>query len=208
MKKKILLFIGFILIFNSCIKKVDRNKKKESTPPPATNVCSDTNNIDNSIHISAIKAYNSGDYYKALYLFEKSCAINYTKSCNLLAYFSYSGKIIEENKSKAFDIYFKSCQNKDIIGCFNIANMLRAGEGTEEKNEKLASSLYKSNCRKKHYKSCFNLAVMYYKGKGVKKNIEKAKKLFQKSCGGGIDVGCKNFYLVENKNIKYLPNVE
>ena len=202
MKRLIFIFIGFMFIFSSCVKKADRESSSSDKP---SNACGD--DVDNTIHISATKAYNDEDYYKALYLYKKSCAINYTPSCNYLAYFHYSGKIVEKDIKKAFNIYFQSCQSGDSIGCFNTANMLRAGEGMEKKDEELAVSFYKNNCQNDHYKSCFNLGVMYHKGKGVEKDIEKSKSYFQKACGGGVGLACKNFYLIESKNVKYLPNL-
>jgi len=201
MKHSILIFFISLVILGGCIKKVDRDKPKDKP----SNSCEEK--IDNTIHISATKAYNDGDYYKALYLYKKSCEIKYIPSCNYLAYFHYSGKVVEKDLKKAFNIYFQSCKSGDSVGCFNTANMLRAGEGLEKKNEELAVTLYKSNCKNDHYKSCFNLGVMYHKGKGVEKDIKKSKLYFQKACGGGIGLACKNFYLIENKNIKYLPNL-
>ena len=202
MKHSILIFfISFLVILGGCVKKVDRDKSSEKP----SNACEDK--IDNSIHIAATKAYNDGDYYKALYLYKKSCETNYTPSCNYLAYFHYSGKVVEKNLKKALDIYFQSCRDGDSVGCFNFANMLKAGEGLEKRDEELAVTLYKSNCKNHHYKSCFNLGVMYHKGRGVKKDIKRAKLYFQKACGGGVGLGCKNYYLIESKNVKYLPNI-
>jgi TPR repeat protein len=195
-----LLFIVAVsvVLFTACVKKADRVANASSSSEK------DANELREKIYTQAQAAKEEGNTYRSVYLHEKNCGLGYSKSCNRLAYQHYVGEAIIQNHERAFFLYGKSCKMKNKYGCFNLGNMLRLGHGTKTKEFGVAFGVYKDNCADNCYRSCFNMAVMYFKGQGVDKNVDEATKFFKKACDGGVDLGCKNYLNISEKQVNYL----
>jgi TPR repeat protein len=53
---------------------------------------------------------------------KKVCNKENAFSCGMVGYLYYQGKNIEQNYSKSFEHFEKSCNGKDIGGCLNLGN--------------------------------------------------------------------------------------
>ena len=187
----------FLLLFGSgCVKKADRIE--------ASSTQNET--LMQEIYTQALEASKDNNPMRSIYLHTKNCEMGYSKSCNRVAYQHYSGEILTQNYSKALELYDKSCKMKNKYGCFNLANMLRLGEGTKAREVSLAFKLYKNNCSNECYRSCFNLAVMYYLGDATPKDKKLARKYFKKSCHSGMEIACENYIGVKYNKIHYIQS--
>jgi|GEM_PF-1218993 len=192
----LILFLSLFL-FSSCVKRADRVNGSTSSK--------DVEFME-GIYTKAQQAFDEGNYLRAFYLHEKNCGMGYSKSCNRIAYQHYTGKLIVEDHQKAFEFYQQSCKMNNNYGCFNLANMLRLGQGTKTREPEIAFTHYKNNCTDQCYRSCFNLGVMYFLGHGTKKDKKRAKKFFKKACNNGLQVGCDNLEEIKNNKIKYIES--
>ncbi len=74
--------------------------------------CADT--IDD-----ANKAYNSGDYTKAIEIYKKICEDKDAKACASLGYIYRNGKGVSENNTLSQEFYKKACDLGDKEACTN-----------------------------------------------------------------------------------------
>lgn len=194
---RIFILLFFSLIFlSSCCKKADY---------PCSSTSSDIGFMEN-VYKQAQEASKEGNHLRAIFLHEKNCGMGYSKSCNRIAYQHYKGAVVVEDYQKAFQYYGRSCQMKNHLGCFNLANMFRLGQGMKTREPSVAFKIYKDNCKDECYQSCFNLGVMYFLGHSVKKDTKKAKKYFQKACDNGLAVGCMNLEEIKKNKVKYIES--
>ena len=130
---------------------------------------------------------------------EKACNLNSSAACNNLGVAWAKGETaasrIDLAKARAY--YRKACGLADGLGCFNVANFYRLGEGTGV-DLKLALANYSKSCDLAEAKGCTELALMHYEGNGVPKNVAMAKTLLEKACKLGSPVACKNIELLKN----------
>ena len=68
----------------------------------------------------ANKAYNGGDYAKALELYKKLCDDKEAKACSSLGYMYRNGKGVSENATLAQQFYKKACDAGDKESCSNV----------------------------------------------------------------------------------------
>ena len=97
---------------------------------------------------------------------------------------------------KARTFYDKACKLKNGLGCFNLGNVYRLGEGVKA-DGKLAFDNFKKACDLDEAKGCTELAILYYEGKVVKKDVQMAITLLEKGCKLGSQVACKNLDLLK-----------
>lgn len=83
--------------------------------------------------------------------------------------------------------YAKSCELKNAVGCYNLADMYERGEGVK-KDAKKAMEFYKTACDNDHANACNNLGAIY----GKESNKAKFLPLYTKSCDLGSIYGCGN----------------
>jgi TPR repeat protein len=101
--------------------------------------------------------------------------------------------------AKAKTLYDKACKLKNGLGCFNLANVFRLGEGIKP-DLKQAFTYFGKACGFGAVKGCTELGVMYYEGKAVKKDVQRAIDLFEIACKGGSEAACKNHELLTKKS--------
>ncbi|MDR2080848.1 MAG: sel1 repeat family protein [Campylobacteraceae bacterium] len=85
----------------------------------------------------AYKAYESGDYKKAMKLFQKSCDAKDAWSCAILGTMYLNGKGVKQDYSKAAELFQKSCSGGSAFGCGNLAVCYEFGEGVKKISIKL-----------------------------------------------------------------------
>ncbi|PKC66373.1 kinase-like protein [Rhizophagus irregularis] len=142
-----------------------------------------------------INNYNSQNYNKALYYFQKAAENgNKFALCNLGNCYK-NGEGIEQNKRKAFKLYQKSADQGYKDAQFQLGNCYNEGVGIDI-NKTKAFELFKVAAKKEHTTAQYNLGIMYENGectetdlekndKGVMRNSKKAFKLYQKSAEQG-----------------------
>lgn len=82
---------------------------------------------------------------------------------------------------KAFNLFQKSCDNKNGGGCFGVGVLYSKGMGVEQDDIK-ALEYYKKACELGDGNACIVLANMYYYEQGgVAKDIKKANELYKKA---------------------------
>jgi TPR repeat protein len=129
---------------------------------------------------------------------EKACnTLKYASSCNDLgtAWAEGTDGATGKDVVKARNYYNDACKLGDGLGCFNLGNAHRLGEGGKI-DDALAFQSYTKSCNANEAKGCSELAIAHYEGKGTPKDANKAVTFLEKACNMGSKVACKNLELV------------
>jgi TPR repeat protein len=125
--------------------------------------------------------------------------LNESRSCNNLGTAWSEGKhgaaSVDHGKARAF--YDRACKLDNGLGCFNLGNVYRLGEGVKV-DLKLAFDSFKKSCDLDQAKGCTELAILYYEGKAVKKDVKKTVSLLEKGCRLGSQPACKNLDILNS----------
>jgi TPR repeat protein len=129
---------------------------------------------------------------KALELYSKACDIGYGTICRTVgSRYELGQEGASQDFLKSATYYFKGCNAKDAISCFNLSTQYYDGKGLPEDSVKAA--IYSSKaCELGEKAACYNLGIFYEYGYGVNKDIAKAKELYKKACELGEKDGCLN----------------
>jgi TPR repeat protein len=124
---------------------------------------------------------------------QKSCfSGNSSYSCFGLGIFYEEGHGVEQDLSKAVELFKRSCKSKYYIGCWYLAGMYLRGDKINQ-DDTQAALFYQEACSKGGI-GCETLASLYAVGQGVDKDPFKAAELNRKICdfGGDVirDIGC------------------
>jgi uncharacterized protein len=143
-----------------------------------------------------VRLYGAGpneDRAKWAVYADKACSLNSAGVCNNLGVAWSTGRIGtgQADFARGSAYYRKACDLSHGLGCFNVANMQRLGEGVAI-DMKLALENYTRSCDLGEAKGCNEVAIMHYEGKVVEKNVLMAMALFQKACKLGSTVACRN----------------
>lgn len=140
-----------------------------------------------------------GDTPQGYALLVKGCELGDSRACNNAGAGWSEGDngatAVDHIKARAF--YEKACSLKNGLGCFNLGNVFRVGEGVPP-NPKTAFGHFKTSCDLGEPKGCTELAVMYYEGTVVPQDIALAKQLFERSCKLGSAPACQNLQLLNS----------
>jgi TPR repeat protein len=96
-----------------------------------------------------------------------------------LAMMYAKGLIVDQDKTKACELYEKAAAAGHAKAAYNLGRMYHRGEGVETDHAK-AAELYQQAHAKGYRKAARNLAIMYERGEGVEKDCEKAAALFHR----------------------------
>jgi uncharacterized protein len=140
------------------------------------------------------------DVKKGHALREQACTLGDAPSCNDLGSDWADGKrgATSRDYGKAKRYYGKACHLKDGLGCFNLGNVYRLGEGVKV-DLKLAIQHFARSCELDAAKGCTELAIIYFEGKAAPRNVERAMSLLEKACKLGSEVGCKNLKILRSR---------
>ena len=128
---------------------------------------------------------------------EKACTLGFNHACNDLGsnWAEATGGVAAKNFAKAKRYYDKACTLRDGLGCFNLGNVFRLGEGVAVDMPK-AIALFQQACDLDAAGGCTELAIIYYEGKATPRDTPKALALLEKGCTLGSEVACKNAELL------------
>lgn len=134
------------------------------------------------------------DYSLGIKFFTKSCDKGNMKGCLILASFYLNGKGVEQNYSKAAQLFqkiYNANQDDNIYAeaTYNLGVFYDDGKGVEQNRSK-AVQLFEKACYASYEQGCFNAALAYMKGKGVEQDYFSAREFFSKSCEMGLSNGC------------------
>jgi len=138
------------------------------------------------------------DLAKGFALRVKACDADDFGSCNDLgtAWSEGNEGAAAVDHARAKGLYEKACKGKDGLGCFNLGNVYRLGEGVKV-DLQAAFDNFKKSCDLDQAKGCTEQAIMYYEGKPVPKDEQKAVELLGKACKLGSQPACKNLEILK-----------
>jgi len=110
-----------------------------------------------------LEAYKQGNYKIAAEHFKKVCDRGFAGGCYNLGILYDMGKGVQQNYSKAAELYTKALQQ----------------------NYSKAAELFKKACDGGIAKGCYNLSILYHNGQGVSMNKSKAFKYLMKAVKQG-----------------------
>lgn len=93
----------------------------------------------------AYKAHNSGDYTRAVELFENACEQNIAPGCFNLGIMYYKGRGIQKDYAKSAKFLEKTCALEGKVGCYILGTMYTKGEGVK-KDFTQAKAFFKKAC--------------------------------------------------------------
>lgn len=105
---------------------------------------------------------------------------NYSYSANYLGYMYENGIGIDQNYSKAIELYELAIESNDPAAMNNLANMYEHAKGLE-RNYFKAIELYEKAIKLNYSTAMNNLARMYQCGKGIERNYSKAIELYNQA---------------------------
>jgi hypothetical protein len=138
-----------------------------------------------------------GDIARGYALMTKGCQLDDSRACNNAGAAWSEGvngaTAVDHVKARGF--YEKACSLNNGLGCFNLGNVFRVGEGVPP-DPKVAFGHFKKSCELDEPKGCTELAVMYYEGNVVPQDVGLAKQLFERACKLGSGPSCQNLQLL------------
>ena len=124
----------------------------------------------------------------------KGCNENKTASCITIADMYFQGVGVEQDNTKAKQLFSKACKLGDGKACNNLGWVYK-----EEKKFKESKKFYTKACNNNYLMGCSNLGYMYEHGTEVKKDFDKAEELYSKACKENNEVACSNLKKLQKK---------
>ncbi len=125
--------------------------------------------------------------------YSTTCFLGSTEGCAELGFVYDLGDGVDENNSKAANLYQNACDNECARGCFLLGTMYEYGDGVE-KNKNKTKQLYKKSCDGNYNKGCYSLGKLYKENKEGNipyENIIEAKQIYTKLCDNDYARGCR-----------------
>ncbi len=116
------------------------------------------------------------------------CNRGHAGSCNSLGFSYFDGRGVPLDRTRAAELFDRSCQGGDMYGCNNLGTAHLAGLGAT-RSPRLAVQFYERACEAEP-KHCYNLGIVFRDGKNGVVNQVRAAELFSRSCYGGDPAGC------------------
>lgn len=122
--------------------------------------------------------------HSAMYWLEKEVSNNNSDAMNSLAMIYIENSKKRSDKTKAIQLFSKSCKLENSLACYNLGLRYDQGDGVES-NKKKAFNLYLKASNLGFHEATRAVGDMFYQGIGVPKNILKAFDFFQKAADDG-----------------------
>jgi hypothetical protein len=114
------------------------------------------------------------------------------ESCYTLGMmYSSGGMGVEQDPSRAFEMFDKACDNDYARGCGRMAQSYLSGQGVAADPVK-AIAAFDRACRKRDASSCANAGDLYRNGAGGRQDEALAMARFQQACDLGLTAACEN----------------
>ncbi len=91
-----------------------------------------------------------------------------------------SSTLVAQERGKAFELYRRACDAKNLDACVRLGSMYSMGHGVKA-NGTRASKLFYDACNAGEASGCLQLAYLWEDGRGVTKDLAKAKELYETS---------------------------
>ncbi len=129
----------------------------------------------------------AADTGQAASYYKRSCELGTGEGC------IDGGMLLEQGGDGvgAAALYEHGCRIHKPQACFNLAKMLKDGDGIG-KEPLRAALLYRQSCEEGLAAGCTSLGIMYEDGLGVDANVSLALDLYERGCDGGSVAGCTN----------------
>ncbi len=173
MKKKICIFITFLLIFCTNLTKANELNR-------------------------AYQALEKGDYKTAIYFLSYYANIGNAKAQYNYAIMLKKGLGTKKDPNEAFKWFFISAEQGNMLANYALGNMYYIGEGVK-KNYKLSFESYLKAALSGHPTSKINLGNLYFHGHGVKKNLSKAYLWWKIALDKNLNGAEENIKMLEKK---------
>ncbi len=129
----------------------------------------------------------SADPSQATSYYRRSCELGVGEGC------IDGGMLLadEGDAGGAARLYEAGCRLHKPQSCFNLAKMVKAGDGVEADPGR-AALLHRQACEGGLAAGCTSLGLLYENGEGVDRNPQLALDLYKRGCDGGSVPGCSN----------------
>ncbi len=129
----------------------------------------------------------SADAAQATSFYRRSCDLGVGEGC------IDGGMLMAEegDAAGAARLYEAGCRLHKPQSCFNLAKMVKAGDGVEADPGR-AALLHRQACEGGLAAGCTSLGLLYENGEGVDRNPQLALDLYKRGCDGGSVPGCSN----------------
>lgn len=117
------------------------------------------------------KAFETGDYQKALSEWRLSASNGNAKAANNIAKMFRNGLGVIQNHRTAIEWFMMGHRLGSAESAYNLAIAYDQGIGGIQKDEKTAFSYYHASAKRGYSDAQFNLGLRYAKGVGVKPNL-------------------------------------
>ena len=127
------------------------------------------------------------DTGQAASYYKRSCELGTGEGC------IDGGMLLEQTGDGlgAAGLYEKGCRIHKPQACFNLAKMLKDGDGVGAEPMR-AALLYRQSCEEGLAAGCTSLGILYEDGVGVENSMSLALDLYERGCKGGSVAGCTN----------------
>ncbi len=142
-------------------------------------------------------ALKNKDYKTAIYFFSYFANLGYSKAQYNYAIMLKNGLGTRKNENEAFNWFFLSAKQNNMLANYALAHSYEKGIGTE-KNLGLALDSYKKAALLGHASSKMNLGNIYFKGIGTKKSNSKAHFWWRLALDQNLIGAEKNVQMIEN----------
>ncbi|MFN7955109.1 MAG: serine/threonine-protein kinase [bacterium] len=129
----------------------------------------------------------NADATQAASYYRRSCELGVGEGC-----IDGGMLLVEEGDAAgAARLYEAGCRLHKPQSCFNLAKMVKAGDGVDPDPGR-AALLHREACEGGLAAGCTSLGLLYENGEGVERNPKLALDLYKRGCDGGSVPGCSN----------------
>ena len=137
-------------------------------------------------------AAKSNDMKRVIHSYAKACSLGFQRACVAEARYYRSNDYGVQDLAKAEFMLSKACDEGEIPGCEDLAEMHYQGITTSP-DINLAAALFKRGCDSGgRALSCFNYGLMRQKGQGIRIDHADAIEYYRLGCRKGSDAACIN----------------
>lgn len=120
----------------------------------------------------------------------RSCESQDAAACAALARHYLDGVEVEQDRSRAAELFSQSCGGGHQAGCLAFAEMHDEGDPMP-RDPARASQIYEQACEADELEACTRLAQRHLDARGVPADADRAVELYKKACTGGVGAACR-----------------
>lgn len=124
------------------------------------------NTIVPDVMVQAQKAYEDGDYTKALQIWEQAATSNHTEAMYNLGILYYKGQGVIQDYNKAREWFEKAVTSGNAQAMYSLGTLYYEGQGVTQDYAK-ARGWYEKAATLDDAQAMYSLGWLYYKGKAL-----------------------------------------